>query len=495
MAWFDLQGALDYFGAGGGGAIQAATDVDDWLGLVWTEAKRLDSSLKMTAKAALQVDGRAYFKEVRENGLTDDFATWMRRKYAPVAKAVSPLAASKPPVLKGVAPPNCAGEDVPSFSSEAVTADCAVGAADPARPKMRIRLKFHLLPNEWAKPDELEKWLKKRTLKWVRRVYAQANLAPRLDGIETITSLPANTLSVLGVKVPGYHVPKLPTGLTPGGLASRITLVLTDDADVAETVTVALTDKQTTEQIASTIATELSGKGYTVTGPTRHLSDAKHHSSHDLVLAKGGKPLKKIVATHDDAEFGQLEGKPYNADVGNEVLEVPVLSPAKGMDDEDGLHGGTPLQRMLLRLGVADDDQIDIYVLPKGSINGRAYPVYDEWKGTPMEPPAPYRNAAYVTYWSTGAKGVVLGEDLEVSPFTLPHEIGHVLGGTAHTEAESCLMHGGWSKDNGAQANKRIYSAPLLVGSIEFRTERDRARQDVSAEMRTRGNKRILVAW
>jgi hypothetical protein len=487
MAWYTETAHKDHFA--GDGRVKDDSDEDVWVAAV---VQRILPSGGMIAKMRLEAQAREYFNKFKKNETSDTFAVWFDAKYgtSPIVQPSAPVVV-KPKPLKPTAPPAVAAQDLPTFSAHAVKSEIEVG--HPKLPKKRIRLRYHLLPNANATPQELEKAATKRTLKWVRRVYAQANLAPKILGIDTIAAVPENTLSVLGVKVPGYHRPLLPSGLTTAAAPSKITLELTDSHSTKETLEVPLTADASTKDIADAIKRVLTHAGYAVAGPTSHLSDASHYSSHDLVITKGGHPVK-IVASHDDARFGQLDGKPVSAPVGQEVLEVPTL--AKGMDDEDGLYGGTPRQRLVLRQGASHDDQIDIYVLEKGGLNGRAYPVYQEITDT-KSPPAPYRNAAYVSYWSTSkeANGIVFDDQLEVSPFTLPHEIGHVLADTGHTEAEDDLMNGGWAKDDGVSANKRIYSKPLLVGSIHLKDEVPRGDQDVGAEMRTRGNKRILGDW
>lgn len=480
MAWFDEKANEDFFA--GPAAVKPDTDKDDWVDAAVAQIKP-----PMMKKAAMQMDCRAYFVEFTGQKTTDDFCQWVKKREqakAQVALQPKPVVVAKPTVLKETPPPAIALKDLPVFSASAVKAEIAVGHEGLA--KKRIKLRYHLLPNENATKAELEKAATKRTLKWVRRVFASANLSPKILGIDEITNIADNTLSVVGVKVPGYAKPKLPSGKNKTAGDSKITLVLTDSGSVAETIEIPLTADESTEDIAKDIARVLGAKGYVVVGPTTHLSDAAHLTSHDLVITKGGQPVQ-IKASHDDAQLGDAPGGAFD------VLEVPTLG--KGMDNEDGLYGGSPIQRKILRLGASGDDQIDIYVLPKGGLNGRAYPVYDEVKGA-KSPAAPYRNAAYLTHWSTGdAKGVVFDDQLEVSPFTLPHEIGHVLGDTGHTGADGELMNGGWSKDNGLLANKRVYGKPLLVGSLDFGTEQPRADQDMSAELRSRGNKKVLDPW
>lgn len=487
MPWYDEQPFKVHFA--GDGRVEDDSDESDWV----DATVRKIAPQGLPAKTQLTIRAREYFKAFKATTTTDAFAEWFKTKYGAVvgAQVAAPVAVVKPKALKATPPPAVAAQELPTFSAHAVKAEIEVGHV--TLPKKRIRLRYHLLPNANATPQELETAATKRTLKWVRRVYAQANLAPKILGIDTIAAVPENTLSVLGVKVPGYHRPLLPSGLTAAAAPSKITLELTDSLSAKETIQVPLTADASTKAVADAIKDALVHAGYAVTGPTSHLSDAHHYSSHDLIITKGGHPVK-IVASHDDARFGQLDGKPVSAPVGQEVLEVPTL--AKGLDDEDGLYGGTPRQRLVLRQGASHDDQIDVYVVEKAGLNGRAYPVYQEITDS-KSPAAPYRNAAYVAHWSTGkeANGLVFDDQLEVSPFTLPHEIGHVLGDTGHTEAEGDLMNGGWAKDNSALANKRIYSDPLLVGSIHLKDEVPRADQDVAAEMRTRGNKRILGDW
>jgi len=257
-------------------------------------------------------------------------------------------------------------------------------------------------------------------------------------------------------------------------------------------------------ELAEAIRAAVDQAGYDVTNPTTHLSDPLHETSHDLIIRqkKDGTAIEMISASHDDSEMGswwkidETDGKKKDLSADKRdskaVFEVPSL---KDLGGEDGFHGGCPRQRRLLCLGTRADDRLDIYVAPKGCINGRAYAVYGEIQtASGLKPEAPYRNAAYVVYWSTGSTGTVFGKLLDVSPFTLPHEIGHVLADTGHNVAEGDLMHGTWAKDNSATANKRIYGKPLLVGSLDFETEKPKADQDMQHDMHHR-NPGILSGW
>ena len=467
MVWYEERSMELHFSVLG--KVKTNSDKDDWV----QKAVAKTGVTGVVAKMKLAKDARDFFDAFQAQTTTKNFAAWCKEKYAPKPTVAVAKPAYKPKKLKETPAPAVAVQDLPVFSQHAIKAEIEVG--HKGLPKKRIKLRYHLLPNDHATKAELEKAATKRTLKWVRRVYAQANLAPKILGIDEITAVPDNAIAVAGVLTPGYKQPKLPAG------GSKISIELTDNAKSTETVDVALTKDQSTKAIADAIALALRGKSYTVTGPTEHLSDDTHYTSHDLVVTKAGHPVS-IKISHDDSQLDR------------DVLQVPTLS--KGMDAEDGLYGGTPVQRHMLRQGASDDDQVDIYVLEKGGINGRAYPKYTEITGK-KSPPAPYRNAAYVVFANTApkVKGIVFDDQLEVSPFTLPHEIGHVVADTGHTEAEGDVMHGGWSQDNALKANKRIYSKPLLVGSIHLKTEVDRDKQDVCAEMRTRGNKKILDPW
>ena len=195
---------------------------------------------------------------------------------------------------------------------------------------------------------------------------------------------------------------------------------------------------------------------------------------------------------------------------------------------------------MLLRSATTADDRIDVFVVPSWSLPGKAFPDYEDDLNVstlgplikpvaPLDPLAPkvlvssvpvdkptldrhlpkgpYRRAVIIACTSGGVQ--VLDEN-ERAPFTLPHEIGHVLGDMGHLKncpsnppgTKVDLMYGDWPKDNAVDAAKRILSAPLLVEQVSLVSnvlptdlQQNVKDTDVRQYMRTRGGRHVTEAW
>jgi hypothetical protein len=246
-----------------------------------------------------------------------------------------------------------------------------------------------------------------------------------------------------------------------------------------------------------------------------------HEPSCDIVFGKHAGRATIVRANIDDA--------------GMQVGALDIPDPATKLDDDDMYHGGSATQRALLRCATTADDRIDVFVVPEWRLAGRAYPDYSDdlnavevakhivtasptgsqiVSPVPVNPTnvgrhlpdAPLRRAAIVAY-----TGVMDGTDQ--SPFTLAHELGHVLGDAAHLKVVTAtnanpptaaidLMYGDWPKVNAKTAAKRILSAPLLVSHpnlvsnvLPSANQVDHTNVDMRTFMHTRGGSRVTDPW
>ena len=471
-----------------------------------------DVALVGTATVALASEGQKVFtlkatnsdgEETEQVRVSVTGAGGFARRVAVAPRAAS--ATPTPPVLP-------APDAFPVFGGKAVNAEAEVGHT--RWPKKRIRVYYHLLNTAGVAPADMERMIRKRTMKWVRRCYSQVNMSPKIVGVAGGGGyLPfphSNMISIHSWK-PG-HALKPPLGTNAGGTASSVAITYSIDGGAPTPLNVPLTGHTTFAALAQAIADAFSAV-LNLRARLAPVAQAERWfvPGHDIYVdhTTPGSKVEVLTITHDDRNLGRST-TPGGGDADRGVFEIPKLAGTGLMDDDDSTPGGAPFHRLLLRSVTSSDDRIDILVLPKGSLAGRAYPDY---LGFPAEfkPEQKLRRAAYVCYEveHTEYRGVALGEGgtLEwTSPYTLPHEIDHVLAETAHNEAEGDLMRGKWSLDCRADSNKRIYSGELLVGSQEFTAkaaEADadpfRTRQDMGDDMHTRNGRRsdpqITEAW
>jgi hypothetical protein len=280
------------------------------------------------------------------------------------------------------------------------------------------------------------------------------------------------------------------SGLDGGGAPSKMIL------EYAPTLEVPLDADMTFPAIAVRVAEKVNEDpldlGYTAKVARVPQPDPTLEGSGDVYFYDAeGEPLALRDAIHNDAR-----------------MDPKVLQKVRPLDDDgdDMVPGGDVSQRFILRLGESwGDDRIDIFLVPKANLKGRAYPEYIEQD--PLYRPdgdeagtGRLRRAAYLGYSARDAGNkVVFDEEAEISPFTLPHEIGHVLADTAHNGAEGDLMRGSWSERTALHAEKRIYSAPLFVGSYDMGSTEghtaEREDQDMVDDMHERGGRHLTEDW
>jgi hypothetical protein len=403
-------------------------------------------------------------------------------------------------------------DGIPKPSVNAKRKTLSVGAEN----RRRIRLFFHLVG--FVGTDEIRGHVQRRTRKWVRRCYAQVGMAPKSLGFATHKKPSDDMLTILSR---GGGVPTHRVRATAGG--SHVTLTLKAGDEDAVTHTIALPGDLLPLQIGEAIQGGLEDGFVAELHTVPAASDEfGHPPSCDLTFSHGAGVVSILDATHDDAALQEW------------ALHVPRLADDfSNLDNDDVYHGGSPMQRKILRCGTTADDRIDVFVVPDFQLPGRAYPAYlDITPARALEfikteignldpervhvsgvevsqenvdrhlPRGALRRAVIIAEKRGKGKGdVVLGAG-DDNPYVLSHEIAHVLADTGHTRVEGDLMHGTGSKTSTAEANKRIYAAPLTVSSPDLisnvippKLEQTRSDQDMQADMRSRGGADLTEPW
>src|SRR5258706_8531232 len=125
-------------------------------------------------------------------------------------------------------------ENIPTFSTNAVCVTAKV--ADTTQCK-RIKIAYHLFRIPGVDHPVMVKNVRRRTFKWVRRVYAQALLSPKIIDIEPPLTLRdsfnapvPNMISIYNyvgsLARPDFPALPLCSGRTNAGQPSKVTLVL-----------------------------------------------------------------------------------------------------------------------------------------------------------------------------------------------------------------------------------------------------------------------------
>ena len=469
--------------------------------------------------------------------------------------ASRPAAAARKPDIKYENPVVVTGDDPPAFSPNAAWAEMDVGMEIvPGRreyAKKRVRLAYHLFEVEGVNHADLMRFVRLRTYRWVRRVYAAANIAPRIVEIND-TALPTPIPYMISFVNWQAGYKDLPTGKDSANATSKLVILLNyEGRDIS--VDVNLAAGMTPGQMAQAAKAALEA---TEDPPGTRLFRATIENA-PLVKEKDSMSQLKTIEACDVFVTKVTDGtavpikKVSDTDtkkvVNNQVVQVPGLTsgrdgleaPAKASDgfalsNNDGLPGGDPSQRRVLRMGRPGedtatrpaDDRIDIYVVPKMALAGRAYPGYPVKPSVPGQPdkhvtgpdylPSTHLKNAVIMAWIAPVEqkaNIKAMDENDTAPFTLPHEICHVLAQTGHTEVEGDVMAGNYwpmhPKDsggvrgepdgNGACAAKHIYGPTLLTGSPDLKenetgiggTEQN---QDMVKWMHERGA-HLLAAW
>lgn len=332
---------------------------------------------------------------------------------------------------------------------------CTLRAELPIAPnKRRIRLCVHVFkktPGGAAVDGLTEKMVRRRVMKWFRRAYAQAGLAPRLvaPNVEFIDPPAANMIVIgqdNGLSAAGTDASGNPSTLSfrlgkpPRGILDPLRRM----GD--PTVRVALTPGLSPSAVGAAIVGALP-RGFTGVAATNARGFTAPDSSCDVLITKddGSRVMIRGEATTDTR-------------LTVEVARVDLAA----VNEADGAGHMIPSTvdfRRVIRSAEGKDDRLDYFVIEQFSNNGlrgRAFIAAPDL-GAAFRPPAPLRWAVIMACKSGSGKVMDGGDNL---PFTFPHEAGHVVNDAFHTDGANGpteMMTGtGTSVANAVDASKRI---------------------------------------
>lgn len=353
-----------------------------------------------------------------------------------------------------------------------VTAEAPVGGRD--RSKKRIKVTVGIVRQNVGDATGFngvtEAMIRHRVFRWLRRVYAQADMAPVLvdPKIRMLDPPPRNMLTVSDIN-------GLPaTGTTAAGAASsRMSFTVTtnrsDGTSVNKSVTLnipraaspaaRLKPKEVADQIVALINdVNFSARAFVNAASTRSLPTSR--SADILVSDKlGGRVTVSAV---------------LSTDTGATLTMANVNLNGYQNSDGDDMENGTLHERQLIRNYDTGSDRMDCFVVGKfkgtASTRGRSY--------TPcLNMPGNYRPVAEIVnscvMGVTSSSGAVMdgGNNL---PYTFPHELGHALLDCFHTSTRSELMAGGGTSVSAAvDGTKRLCDDPITATFGDYDPSKD----------------------
>jgi hypothetical protein len=293
---------------------------------------------------------------------------------------------------------------------------------------------------------DMTKHLRRRTYKWYRRVFAQADLAPKLMSLNIIDP-PAENMLCLSH---GHGRAVATTG------TNQIDFHLTTDTgDIPMQVVFAggETPLEAGALIVSKLPTGFSGEALVCV----RAASAANPACDVLIKATSGE---RVTLTEVQLSPG--------ARMTVNIPRVDLMSVLSGDADLDGTTSwlSVDFKRILRDIPVTDDAMHCVVVgkFSTPSLRGQAFqPCLGV--DAPFRPDLPFRASTIMAY--TANSGPVLdgGDSL---PFTSPHESAHTLCDLIHTKtgashARTELLGSGTSVANAVTGTKRLCDGPYLV--------------------------------
>lgn len=338
--------------------------------------------------------------------------------------------------------------------------DARVGGRDRARKRIKTTLTIvrKNVGDATGFGGCTEAMVRHRLFRWLRRVYAQADMAPVLvDPKIRIVDPPERNLVTVS-DINGTRA----TGTTTAGAASSrfsftVTTNRTDGTNVTKNIVLDIATAASPGarlkpiDVATQLAVKVNDENFSAraavnAASTRSLPTDR---SADVVVKdkKGGRVTISAVLSNDSGATLTLAN--VNLD---------------GYQNSDGndMMNGTLHERQLLRNYDTGSDRMDCYVIGKfkgtASVRGRAYIPGLSMPGN-YRPPKEIVNSCVMGITSSSGAVMDAGDNL---PYTFPHEFGHALLDCFHTTNRFELMAGGGTSVAAAvDGTKRLSDAPI----------------------------------
>ena len=296
--------------------------------------------------------------------------------------------------------------------------------------RRRLRVAVHVLNNPAnGNPIVPLADAERRVRTWVRRVYAQASIGPKLANPTHAIDAPENLVSISN-----------DSGLTAAG-DGQLSFRINATGQTPQTITVNPSAGDTPITTANALAGQITAPfSAAVTQNPARFNDPVGQGSADLVITEAGG----AKVTIDNVVSGDSR----------QTLTVGRPNPMV-MQEWDGNNFlvGSIEQRTVLKNFDTGDDRVDIFVVDvfvDGTLGGAAM-----MSGHRLDP---NRSAINQVKWSVFIIRTMM-DSTDNHPFALPHEIGHDTAEVVHTaNAENFqLMNGGFlGSPNAVNLRKRI---------------------------------------
>jgi hypothetical protein len=321
----------------------------------------------------------------------------------------------------------------------------------------RIRLAVHILRDKPLADGGTEvvtrEDVEKRVFTWFRRVYAQANIAPKLISVNIIDP-PENLISISnddGARADGTE--SLGFRINAKNQVSQVIGPIT--------ATRRATPKQTADALARLVQAPF--RAVVAENAARLDAASSRIKSCDIVITVDGGERVTIDQEISPAAPG------HTLTVGR----VRTTSVPRAPFSFSGLIG-TLEQRALFRnfdtKFRADDDTVDVFVVDKISPDVRGTATISGHRTN-----AARQAVTKIRCSVLMAKRTIDGTDK--NPFTFPHEFGHIAGECGHVGSDAAnnsiapaqlMTGGGTSDDNAVDGSKRIRDEALRYDDGTF---------------------------
>jgi len=323
--------------------------------------------------------------------------------------------------------------------------------------RQRVRLHFHCFRNAPGGADShvgittavLQQHLRRRTFKWYRRAFAQADLTPKLVSMNVLDPPQENMLCLSH-----GHGRAAAAGAR---LSFRVT---TDTKD--EPFELVFTGGETPVTAGGMIAGAMPA-GFTAESlQSTRATSAANHACDVLIKADNGERV--ILLDVQMSAGAQM------------TVDVPRLDFLNISAQDAAFDGSTAFQtidfkRLLRDVPVTDDAMHCIVIgeFDRKGLRGIAFPDCHK-ADAPFRPALPFHSATIMAYRAGAVGGGMIGvlDNTDTQPFTSPHESAHTLCDLVHTKVGSNhdrnqLLGRGTSAANAVGATKRLCDGPFTV--------------------------------
>jgi len=320
--------------------------------------------------------------------------------------------------------------------------------------RQRVRVHFHAFrkdPGVDTMPTGvtgtvIQQHLRRRTFHWYRRVFAQADLSPKLDSMKVIDPPEENMLCI-------SH--SHGRGLPVGSFVALRFRIKTATRDIPFTAPIASAD---TPLIAAGIFISFLPAGFTGQALLCPRSTNAVNPACDLLI------------TADNGERVTLLDVQWQAGVGM-TIDIPRVNLMSVLADDASMDGSVAFLtidfKRLLRAVPVTDEAMHCVVVGQFNTPGLRGMAFTPCLGAsaPFRPELPFRSSTIMAYQSASGPVLDNGDNL---PFTSPHESAHTLCDLVHTNPGSNhnrteLLGTGTSVANAVGATKRLCDGPYLV--------------------------------